>query len=1161
MRAVLKKRNQLVSALLAGILVSGTATATVSSTPLTIAASDTGEDLSGEYESGDYEPDGYEEETEEYAEDGYDYGFEDEEAAGEGTDGSDSMSGEEGGSYEEEGDADSQEGSEDSESEYEDAESEDGGSDGEDTEDGDGADSGEDGTDSEGDGADSEGDGADSVGDGTDSGEDGADSGTDSTDSEEDGTDSGADGTDSGADSTDSGADSTDSGTDSTDSGLTEEEIRQANEDAEELIAEGEEEELQALEEIERQIEEDLDWDEEYERGLAEFEAEYKEEMDKAAEEQAAALKKQEEEEKEAERRHEEEMEEAYASYVRGYASGARTYYTGSYFVSEAQKRLSLNLGFKQVAKKYAVPKKGPVNILEGRADDARIVGVLDEGSLCYILEDNAEEWVFVESGDVRGFVRTELLSTGDEVDAYVEKTGESKMKLAVQKLDPLENQAYRYTLTTTRDVSAMMSNIVNSTVTRDEVVQFSMQFVGNPYIWGGSSLTSGTDCSGFTQQVYAHFGISIPRVSHEQAECGVKIPVSEAQPGDLIFYARNNVIYHVVIYAGEGKAVNAASTTSGIVYTNVDYDKACWACRFIDDTGASGRPTTQASQLVATGRMAYDGDAASKAAIIDALAKASEKEWEEIGFCRSVLIAQTIEESGWLAFHNTGSGIQATDNNVLGMNVDLLNDRWISPWTGAYISRLVPQYVNGRIVYDFEDMRVYQDIEACMEDYAAFKIGLHPELRGVNDVDAVIAVGLRGYATNPNYQSNIRSIIDQYNLTQYDTPFVIDDDETFVAGDDGAQAEDFGRTDSDAETPDGPAENPDGSGDAVHEDAGSPVGTDGLEGAEDAADDGLAGTDEDEEEDADGEGFIGDIADEDGADEDVITFDGSEEDGDVIAVDESDEDAITFDESGDDESGEDGTGEENVPEDAAEDQAGDDGETFDDVYGGAYGEEPFETDGTPEDEGTVYESAEPAETPAVTGMYRTDSSDYTQSQLELIWAIVAEEDDISYDGALAVISSVMNRADQNYGGFGTSAFSQLTADGQYCYSPSVADPIYYQRRLGGNVPDFVKQAVDDCLKGGVRSHSWNTFSDSSENGGTQIGSNWYYNTDGPETADWYYDEDDLVDVDDYDDVEFVDDDEEDLEIVPEETGEEAQEETGEEPTEDVEDEILIDAE
>ena len=118
----------------------------------------------------------------------------------------------------------------------------------------------------------------------------------------------------------------------------------------------------------------------------------------------------------------------------------------------------------------------------------------------------------------------------------------------------------------------------------------------------------------------------------------------------------------------------------------------------------------------------------------------------------------------------------------------------------------------------------------------------------------------------------------------------------------------------------------------------------------------------------------------------------------------------------------------------------------------------------------------------------------YSQEELELIWAITAQEDDTSYEGALAVISSAMNRAGQNYGGYGTSVLAQYTAPGQYCYSPEISDPSYWMVRLHGNVPDYVKNAVSDCLEGGLVSHSYLNFRSSNRTGSyVQIGGNWYF--------------------------------------------------------------------
>lgn len=93
-----------------------------------------------------------------------------------------------------------------------------------------------------------------------------------------------------------------------------------------------------------------------------------------------------------------------------------------------------------------------------------------------------------------------------------------------------------------------------------ESVVAYAMKFVGNPYVWGGTSLTNGADCSGFTLAVYAHFGYSLPHNSWAQMGCGKEVPYSQAKPGDLIIYGN-----HVAIYAGGGMIVHAANSRQGI--------------------------------------------------------------------------------------------------------------------------------------------------------------------------------------------------------------------------------------------------------------------------------------------------------------------------------------------------------------------------------------------------------------------------------------------------------------------------------------------------------------------------------------------------------------------------------------------------------------------
>ena len=121
------------------------------------------------------------------------------------------------------------------------------------------------------------------------------------------------------------------------------------------------------------------------------------------------------------------------------------------------------------------------------------------------------------------------------------------------------------------------------ASATRNAVVAYAKQFLGNPYVYGGTSLTSGADCSGFTQSVFAHFGISTGRSSRDQAARGKSIPVSDAKPGDLLFYASGDYINHVAIYIGGGQVIHASNPTTGICITPANYRTPCKAVTFLD--------------------------------------------------------------------------------------------------------------------------------------------------------------------------------------------------------------------------------------------------------------------------------------------------------------------------------------------------------------------------------------------------------------------------------------------------------------------------------------------------------------------------------------------------------------------------------------------------
>lgn len=117
---------------------------------------------------------------------------------------------------------------------------------------------------------------------------------------------------------------------------------------------------------------------------------------------------------------------------------------------------------------------------------------------------------------------------------------------------------------------TAEAEEVLSEEELRQQIVDFALQFEGNPYVYGGTSLTNGADCSGFVQSVYAHFGVSLPRTTWDMENVGTPVSYDQAIPGDIILYDG-----HVGIYMGDGQIVNAINSARGIgilpaTYTNI---------------------------------------------------------------------------------------------------------------------------------------------------------------------------------------------------------------------------------------------------------------------------------------------------------------------------------------------------------------------------------------------------------------------------------------------------------------------------------------------------------------------------------------------------------------------------------------------------------------
>lgn len=158
------------------------------------------------------------------------------------------------------------------------------------------------------------------------------------------------------------------------------------------------------------------------------------------------------------------------------------------------------------------------------------------------------------------GWVQIELDSGEEDADAAYISTRDNNVEV-------------RYALPEAIKFSPLEEKANKEASRRAQIVNYALQFVGNPYVWGGTSLTKGADCSGFTMSVLGHFGINLPHYSGSQAQMGRKVTSSEMKPGDLIFYANSSgTVNHVAMYIGNGQIVHAASRRSGIKISTWNY-------------------------------------------------------------------------------------------------------------------------------------------------------------------------------------------------------------------------------------------------------------------------------------------------------------------------------------------------------------------------------------------------------------------------------------------------------------------------------------------------------------------------------------------------------------------------------------------------------------
>ncbi len=221
--------------------------------------------------------------------------------------------------------------------------------------------------------------------------------------------------------------------------------------------------------------------------------------------------------------------------------------------------------------------------VREEASEDSDWVGKVTADTLLQVVEKD-EEYALVSSGNLEGYINIEDLVLGTDTSVRAKELLEAAFEeIDVTALDE-ETIMESFEVAETREeeearLAAEEAQRIAEEKARIEaekaalrakgqsVVSYAKQFIGNPYVYGGTSLTNGTDCSGFVLRVYQNFGYSLPRTSYAMRYVGKAVSYSEMQPGDIVCYSG-----HVGIYAGNGQIVNAIDSAHGIGMSSVNY-------------------------------------------------------------------------------------------------------------------------------------------------------------------------------------------------------------------------------------------------------------------------------------------------------------------------------------------------------------------------------------------------------------------------------------------------------------------------------------------------------------------------------------------------------------------------------------------------------------
>lgn len=193
-------------------------------------------------------------------------------------------------------------------------------------------------------------------------------------------------------------------------------------------------------------------------------------------------------------------------------------------------------------------------------------------------MKGELQDWVCVSIDNEKVFVAKQFISMSYDLKRAMPL--ETKKKESNNN----ENSNGSSSNSSSSGTSNSSSSSSGTSSVRSSMVAYAKQFLGNPYVYGGTSLTNGTDCSGFVMRIYEHFGYGIPRTSSSQAGATRTISASDAKPGDLFFYGYSGSVSHVAMYIGGGQVIHASTERTGIKISNAYYRTPIKVGRVIND-------------------------------------------------------------------------------------------------------------------------------------------------------------------------------------------------------------------------------------------------------------------------------------------------------------------------------------------------------------------------------------------------------------------------------------------------------------------------------------------------------------------------------------------------------------------------------------------------